>query len=55
MNQVNYSQEYFYLYSLVAFVNQEWLDEIKTSIEDGLTRKPDWKSLAKIKNWLFES
>ncbi len=39
----------------LIFVNEEWLEEIKSSIEDGLTRKPDWKSLAKIKAWLFES
>lgn len=38
----------------LIFVNQEWLDELKSSIEDGLTRKPDWKSLTKVKAWLFE-
>ncbi|MBE9212580.1 hypothetical protein IQ247_07600 [Plectonema cf. radiosum LEGE 06105] len=40
--------------SQLILVNQEWYDEIKSSIEDGLTRKPGWKSLAKMKNWLFE-
>ncbi|MEM9924031.1 MAG: hypothetical protein AAF915_09815 [Cyanobacteria bacterium P01_D01_bin.50] len=39
--------------SQLIMVNQEWHDEIKNSIEDGLSRKPDWKSLAKIKSWLF--
>jgi hypothetical protein len=24
------------------------------SIEDGLTRKPDWKNLQRVKNWLAE-
>ncbi|MBW4561081.1 MAG: hypothetical protein KME32_07945 [Mojavia pulchra JT2-VF2] len=38
----------------LIFVNQEWEDEIKNSIEDGLTRKPDWQSLAKVKGWLFD-
>jgi len=38
----------------LIFVNEEWQDEIKNSIEDGLTRKPDWQSLTKVKNWLFE-
>ncbi|ACC79279.1 TPR repeat-containing protein [Nostoc punctiforme PCC 73102] len=38
----------------LIFVNEEWQDEIKNSIEDGLTRKPDWQSLKKVKNWLFE-
>ena len=40
--------------SQLMMVNEEWHDEIKNSIEDGLTRKPDWKSLAKIKSWLFD-
>ncbi|HYX18294.1 MAG TPA: hypothetical protein VE944_28800 [Nostoc sp.] len=38
----------------LIFVNEEWRDEIKTSIQDGLSRKPDWQSLTKVKNWLFE-
>ena len=38
----------------LILVNDEWQDEIKESIEDGLTRKPDWQSLIKVKNWLFE-
>ncbi|BAY10436.1 tetratricopeptide repeat protein [Calothrix sp. NIES-2098] len=39
----------------LIFVNQEWEDEVKNSIEDGLTRKPDWQSLAKVKGWLFDA
>jgi predicted Zn-dependent protease len=35
-------------------MNPEWRDEIRDSIEDGLTRKPDWQSLQKVKKWLFE-
>ena len=38
----------------LIFVNPEWRDEIKSSIEDGLSRKPDWQSLIKVKNWLLE-
>ncbi|MEA5551700.1 hypothetical protein VB713_12035 [Anabaena cylindrica UHCC 0172] len=38
----------------LIFVNEEWQTEVKNSIEDGLTRKPDWQSLAKVKKWLFE-
>ena len=26
--------------------------ELKTSIEDGLTRKPNWGALSKVKSWL---
>ena len=35
-------------------VNPEWRDEIKDSIQDGLSRKPGWESLLKVKKWLFE-
>ncbi|SRR5579883_1177518 len=38
----------------LMFVNQEWQEEVKSSIDEGLSRKPDWQSLAKVKNWLFE-
>jgi predicted Zn-dependent protease len=27
--------------------------DIEENIQDGLTRKPDWKSLERVKNWLF--
>ncbi|NJM72367.1 MAG: hypothetical protein HC862_20575 [Scytonema sp. RU_4_4] len=37
----------------LIFVNPDWREEVKKSIEDGLDRKPDWQSLAKVKNWLF--
>ncbi len=35
-------------------LNQEWREEVQNSIADGLSRKPDWQSLAKVKSWLFE-
>jgi predicted Zn-dependent protease len=38
----------------LIFVNPEWQEELKNSIEDGLSRKPDWQSLAKVKSWLFD-
>ncbi|MFB8787980.1 MAG: hypothetical protein U7123_03855 [Potamolinea sp.] len=28
--------------------------DLSESIEDGLSRKPDWKSLIRVKNWLSE-
>ncbi|HEY9820769.1 MAG TPA: hypothetical protein V6D35_08305 [Candidatus Sericytochromatia bacterium] len=28
--------------------------DLSESIEDGLTRKPDWKSLSRVKSWLSE-
>jgi tetratricopeptide (TPR) repeat protein len=30
-------------------------DEIQQNIADGLTRKPGWKAMERVKFWLFES
>ena len=30
-------------------------NDVNENIEDGLSRKPDWKSLHRVKKWLFES
>lgn len=38
----------------LIFVNEEWQEEVKNSIEDGLSRKPDWQNLAKVKSWIFD-
>lgn len=38
----------------LIIVDSEMRDEIKQSIEDGLSRKPEWKSLTRVKKWLFE-
>lgn len=38
----------------VILLSPEMREEVKKSLEDGLTRKPDWQSLTKVKNWLFE-
>ncbi len=38
----------------MILLEPELRDEIKQSIEDGLSRKPEWKSLERVKNWLFE-
>ncbi|MGL5081050.1 MAG: tetratricopeptide repeat protein [Microcoleaceae cyanobacterium] len=39
----------------MIMASSEWLDEIKQNIEDGLSRKPNWKSLIRVKQWLFET
>lgn len=36
-------------------IDPEVRRDLFESIEDGLTRKPDWKSLNRVKNWLSES
>ncbi|KOP22793.1 hypothetical protein AMR41_29665 [Hapalosiphon sp. MRB220] len=41
--------------SKLLTLSPEWQEEIKDSIADGLKRKPDWQSLAKVKGWLFEN
>jgi predicted Zn-dependent protease len=38
----------------VILVSPELRDEVLKSIEDGLSRKPNWPSLTKVKAWLFE-
>ena len=37
----------------MAFDNQIAKD-VHENIEDGLVRKPDWKSLQRVKKWLTE-
>lgn len=34
--------------------NPELEPDIQENLEEGLTRKPDWKSLSRVKQWLFE-
>jgi len=38
----------------LIFVNSEWEEEIKKSMEDGFSRRPDWQSLTKVKQRIFE-
>jgi hypothetical protein len=35
-------------------VAEEMQEEVLHNIADGLTRKPDWKSMERIKAWLLE-
>jgi hypothetical protein len=32
----------------------ELREEVAQNFADGLQRKPDWKSLNRVKSWLFE-
>lgn len=38
----------------IVLVAAELREEIEQNIQDGLARKPDWKSLQRVKAWLFE-
>ncbi|NJK46854.1 hypothetical protein HC931_00315 [Candidatus Gracilibacteria bacterium] len=37
----------------VVSLDAQIRQDVEENIQDGLTRKPDWKSLEKVKNWLF--
>ncbi|HEY9906949.1 MAG TPA: hypothetical protein V6D18_05000 [Thermosynechococcaceae cyanobacterium] len=39
----------------IIMVVAELREEIEQNLQDGLTRKPGWKSLERVKTWLFES
>lgn len=39
----------------VMALDEQIRQEVAENIEDGLNRKPDWKSLERIKHWLLES
>jgi len=47
-------REHIELAKNLIFVSEEWEQEVKDSIADGFTRKPDWQSLTKVKTWIFE-
>ena len=36
----------------ILFAIPDFQEDLKSSIEDGLSRKPNWDSLQKIKEWL---
>jgi predicted Zn-dependent protease len=38
----------------LMMVSSEWQDEVRKNFEEGLSRKPDWKSLQQVQRWLFE-
>jgi len=37
----------------LIIASSELHDEVKQNIADGLTRKPEWKSLIQVQKWLF--
>ncbi|MBE7382701.1 MAG: hypothetical protein F6J95_014960 [Leptolyngbya sp. SIO1E4] len=39
----------------VMAVSAEIREEVQKSLEEGLSRKPGWKSLQRVHKWLFES
>ena len=39
----------------IIMVSPELNDELKENFKEGLSRKPDWKSLNRVKAWLFDA
>lgn len=39
----------------VMGLSAEIKQEVKQSLEEGLSRRPDWKSLQRVQKWLFEN
>jgi predicted Zn-dependent protease len=39
----------------IIMIVPDMRDEVQQNIEDGLTRKPGWKSLERVQSWLFDS
>ena len=39
----------------MIMADSDWLDEVKKNFEDGLSRKPDWKHLLRVKKWLLDA
>ena len=39
----------------IILIAPELREEVQQNLEEGLSRKPDWKSLKRIQGWLFEN
>lgn len=39
----------------IVAIAPELKDEVKRNFEEGLSRRPDWKSLKRVQAWLFEN
>ena len=36
-------------------IDSEMREEVKQNIADGMSRKPDWQSMERVRKWLFEA
>ncbi|BAC91331.1 hypothetical protein [Gloeobacter violaceus] len=39
----------------VCQLDPKQAEEVRKNFEEGLKRRPEWKELTKVRNWLFES
>lgn len=47
-------RQHIELVQQIILVAAELREEVAQNIQDGLTRKPDWKSLQRVQAWLFD-
>ena len=47
-------REHVDMASQLIMVSSELREEVKANLEEGLSRKPEWSSLKRVKSWLFE-
>ncbi len=47
-------REHIELIQQIVMAVKELREEVAENIEDGLKRRPDWKSLQRVKNWIFD-
>ncbi|MBF2028984.1 MAG: hypothetical protein IGS48_19860 [Oscillatoriales cyanobacterium C42_A2020_001] len=47
-------RQHIELVQQIILVAAELREEIEQNLQDGFTRKPGWKSLERVKAWLFE-
>ncbi|HEY9698833.1 MAG TPA: tetratricopeptide repeat protein [Trichocoleus sp.] len=47
-------REHIEMASQLISVVPELKEEVERNFEDGLSKKPEWKSLLRVKQWLFE-
>ena len=48
-------REHIELATQLVMSVEEVQDDIQQNFKEGLTRKPDWASLKKVENWIFNS
>lgn len=48
-------REHIELATQLVMSVEEVQEDIRQNFEEGLTRKPDWDSLKKVENWIFNS
>jgi hypothetical protein len=48
-------REHIEVIQQIIMIVDEMRQEIEQNVQDGLTRKPGWKSMERVKAWLFES